>query len=63
MAEIDLNKKVTLSVSEVCDVLGVSRPVVYRLLNQDGFPSFKIGTRIVVPRLALEQWANEQVKK
>lgn len=59
---IDLNRKVTLSVTEVAEVLGVSRPVVYQLLHRADFPSFKIGNRTVVPRLALEQWANDQVK-
>ena len=58
-----VNEKITLSVTEVAEILGVSRPVVYQLIHRDDFPSFKIGSRTVVPRLALEEWANAQVAK
>ena len=60
---IDLNMKVTLSLTEVAEVLGVSRPIVNRLVHQEDFPSFRIGKRIVVPKKALERWANEQINK
>lgn len=60
---LDLNRKVALNITEVAEVLGVSRSVVYQLIHRADFPSFKIGKRVVVPRLALEEWANAQVLK
>lgn len=59
---LDLNRKVALNITEVAEALGVSRSVVYQLLHRADFPSFKIGKRTVVPRIALEEWANAQVK-
>lgn len=59
---VDKEKKIALNVSEVAELLGVSRPVVYQLMRRKDFPVFKIGSRTVVPRLALEEWANSQVK-
>lgn len=59
---LDLNRKVALNITEVAEVLGVSRSVVYQLIHRADFPSFKIGKRVVVPRLALEEWANAQVQ-
>ena len=57
-----MNEKITLSVSEAAIALGVSRPTVYQLMRRADFPSFKIGTRTVIPRQALERWAEEQAK-
>lgn len=37
-----------LSVPEVAAVLGISRAGTYELVKSDGFPSLKIGNRIVV---------------
>lgn len=59
---MNVNEKITLNVSEVAELLGVSRPVVYQLIHREDFPAFKIGKRTLVPRLALEEWANRQKK-
>lgn len=58
-----VNEKIMLNVTEVSEILGLSRPIVYQLMQREDFPSFKIGRRTVIPRLALEEWANAQVKK
>lgn len=55
-----MNEKITLSVAEAAEALGISRPLVYQLIHREDFPAFKIGKRTVIPRLALERWANEQ---
>ena len=39
-----------LSVSEVAFVLGISRAGAYELVRGSGFPSMKIGSRIVTPK-------------
>lgn len=52
--------KIALNVTEAAEALGVSRTVVYQLMRRGDFPSFKIGSRTVVPKKALEEWANRQ---
>lgn len=49
-----------LSVLEVSAVLGISRAGTYDLVKSDGFPSLKIGSRIVVPKEKFIEWVNSQ---
>lgn len=52
----------TLTVPEVGEVLGISRAAAYKLARSRGFPSLKIGTRILVPKDKLIAWINAQVE-
>ena len=52
----------TLTVPEVGEVLGISRAAAYQLVRSRGFPSLKIGTRILVPKDKLIAWINAQVE-
>ena len=52
-----------LSVSQVADVLGIGRTNAYELVKEKGFPSLKIGSRIVIPRDKLIQWIEEKVSE
>jgi len=45
-----------LSVPEVAAVLGISRAGTYELVKSEGFPSLKIGSRIVVPKEKFIDW-------
>ena len=49
----------TLSVPEVGEVLGISRAGAYELVRSAGFPHFKIGNRIVVPRDKFIAWIDK----
>ena len=49
-----------LSVPEVAAVLGISRAGAYELVRSDGFPTLKIGSRIVVPKEKFIEWVNAQ---
>lgn len=57
---ITTTDKLTLSIPETAAALGVSRPTVYNLVRQEGFPAFRIGGRTVVSRPGLEAWVREQ---
>ena len=59
---MNISDKMTLNVSEVAYVLGVSRPVVYQLIHREDFPAFKIGNRTVISRSALEEWVDRQTR-
>ena len=52
----------TLTVPAVGEVLGISRASAYELVRSKGFPSIRIGTRILVPKDKLIAWINEQVE-
>ena len=47
-----------LSVPDVASILGISRAGAYELVRSDGFPSLRIGSRIVVPKEKFIGWIN-----
>ena len=47
-----------LSVPDVASILGISRAGAYELVRSDGFPSLRIGSRIVVPKERFIDWIN-----
>jgi len=49
-------EKLTYSIPEVAQVLGVSKPTAYNLANSKGFPVLHIGKRKVVPAQGLQEW-------
>ena len=53
------NDKLTLSVDELAQELGISKPLAYELIKRDGFPSIRISERrIIIPVDALRSWLN-----
>ncbi len=55
-----------LTVPEVSQVLGISLAGTYELVRSDGFPAFRIGTRIIIPKdkfiLWLDRKSSEKVE-
>ena len=49
-------EKATMSVQELAANLGVSLPKAYDLVQQPGFPSLRVGTRILIPIDAFREW-------
>lgn len=43
-------ERLTYSVAEAADVLGISRASAYNLVRSGEIPSLTLGTRIVIPR-------------
>lgn len=54
--------KMGFSVPELAQVLGVCEKTAYELTKSEGFPSFRIGRRIITPKDALKDWLNKQVR-
>lgn len=52
--------KLAYSTSEAAEVLGVSRPTVYTLINREDFPSFRVGNRVLISAEGLRQWVLRQ---
>ena len=51
-----------LNAKQLAELMGVSISTVYELMREEGFPTLKIGKRIVVPKEELRAWISEQVK-
>lgn len=45
-----------LSAEQLAQTLGISRAGAYQLLHSDGFPTLRIGKRMLVPRDKLAEW-------
>lgn len=47
---------VTLNATQLAQVLGISRANAYCLMHTRGFPTLKIGKRMMVPKDKLMDW-------
>lgn len=45
---------------EIIQILGVSRPFGYMLINSEGFPKIRLNRKILVPVLEFENWLAKQ---
>ena len=52
-----------LNVKQLADLLGVSDSSVYELIQEEGFPSLRIGKRIVIPKEELREWITARTKE
>ncbi len=48
--------KTTMSVKELAANLGISLPKAYQLVKQPGFPTIRVGARILIPLDAFKEW-------
>ena len=53
----------TVTVEEACRLLNVSKPTMYKLAERPDFPSFKVGKKILINRMLLQDWLNAQSQK
>lgn len=49
-------EKTTMSVQELSSQMGISLPKAYELVKSPGFPTIRIGTRILIPIDAFREW-------
>ena len=59
MPNIPVNvEPMAVSTADAAKLLGVSRPIIYRLMREEGLPSFKIGTRTLIPVEGMKAWVS-----
>ena len=59
-----IKPKMTLSVEEMANELGISKPLAYELTRREGFPAIRVSERrIIIPTEALRQWLNENAER
>ena len=49
-------ERTTMSVQELSAQMGISLPEAYELVKTPGFPTLRIGTRILIPIDAYKDW-------
>ena len=52
-------EKMTLTVKEMAAMLNVSLPTAYELVHRDGFPTIRMGRKILINAEMLQRWLNE----
>jgi excisionase family DNA binding protein len=52
-----------LNAKMVAQLLGVSPSSAYELMHEKGFPSLRIGNRLVVPKAEFQSWVTERTQK
>lgn len=50
----------TVTVEDMAAIMHISLPTAYELTKQKGFPSFRMGRRILISRKGLQTWIDEQ---
>ena len=55
-------ERLTMTVEEVGEALGVSRPKAYELASRADFPVINVGKRKVVPIDAFRRWMDAQTE-
>jgi excisionase family DNA binding protein len=52
--------KLTMSVEEAAEALGISKSAAYNAVHRGEIPSLRIGRRILVPQAGLARYVEEQ---
>ncbi len=55
MADAPNDQRLVLSVEETAGLLGISRAFAYELVARGDIPSLRLGRRVVVPRVSVEE--------
>ncbi len=63
IARHDRSERLTLTVTEAAELLGISSDLAYELIGRGELPALRLGRRIVVPRVALEAIVERAVPK
>ena len=63
MGKIIKPEKLTYSVVEAAEALGVSKTAMYQIIRTEGFPVIVLGNRRLIPIEGLKRWVEEQAQK
>lgn len=54
---------IVLTADQLAQALGISRAGAYQLMHSKGFPTIRIGKRMVVPKEQLLVWMEKKLKE
>ncbi len=63
LSPIPMQEQLALNLEQAAKLVGVSVPIMLRLVNSEGFPALKVGRRWVIPLAALENWLTAQAQQ
>lgn len=52
-------ERMTLSVQEAAQVMGVSHSKMYQMVRDNIVPNIKLGKRYVIPKAKFAEWVNQ----
>jgi len=52
---MDIEKRLCITVPEAAEMLGISRNFAYQLVREGKLPSIRFGKRILIPRASLDK--------
>ena len=56
-------ERLTYTVKEVADLLGISKSYAYQLVKERKLPVLEVGNRRVIPKNQFELWIEESTNK
>jgi len=59
--EMNIEKRLCITVPEAAEMLGISRNFAYDLVKQGKLPAIRFGKRLLIPRAALDRMLEEGV--
>lgn len=63
METVIKREKLTLTIAEAAELVGVSTSKMYQLARIKGFPAIRVGKRVLVSAKKLPIWVEEQAEK
>lgn len=60
MGTLVKTQKLTYSVVEAAEALGVSKTAMYQIIRTEGFPVVVLGSRRLIPIEGLKRWIEER---
>ena len=55
-----MTEKSVMNVQELARQMGISLPKAYELVKEPGFPTIRIGTRILIPVEGFRDWLRQK---
>ena len=52
-----------LNALHIANALGISRTTAYALMTSEGFPSVRIGERVIVERSKFKEWLDSEAER
>jgi excisionase family DNA binding protein len=58
----NMSEKLTYSVKEAADLIGISVPKMYETVKIEGFPVVRFGRKIVIPKAEFKEWLSREAR-
>jgi excisionase family DNA binding protein len=56
-------EKLVYSVKETSKIINLGITKTYDLVNNNSIPNFRVGKKILIPKVTLEQWLYQAISK